>query len=74
MNLSMCRLAMTIVFVFFASPVLAYIDPNTGGFLFQLLAPLVAIAISAWIFFANHVKAVWRSFLSLFSRKIDRKP
>lgn len=57
----------------FSPPALAYIDPNTGGYLFQLLAPLVAIAMSVWMFFAHHVKAFWRSILSMFNRKIDQE-
>lgn len=58
----------------FAPPAFAYIDPNTGGYLFQLLAPLVAIVMSAWIFCANQVKAIWRSFWRRFSRKTDENP
>lgn len=71
--LHICRFALMIVLALFALPALAYIDPNTGGFLFQLLAPLVAIAISAWMFFSNQVKAIWRLLRSAFSQKIDQK-
>jgi hypothetical protein len=28
----------------------AYIDPNAGGMLFQLLAPLFAALVGAWLF------------------------
>jgi hypothetical protein len=42
-----------------ASPGYAYVDPNTGGYLFQLLTPLYAIVIAAGFFFANQVKAIW---------------
>lgn len=57
----------------FVSPAFAYIDPNTGGYLFQLLAPLLALAISAWMFFSNQVKAIWHSIRRLFSRKSHKK-
>jgi len=46
----------------YTSPAFAYIDPNTGGYIFQLLAPLVAIVTSVWMFFSDQVKAIWRSF------------
>jgi len=61
-----------IVFALLAPPAFAYIDPNTGGFIFQLLAPLAAIALTVWMFFANQAKAIWRSFRSIFRRRIDK--
>lgn len=67
------QLPAIIVSALFATPAFAYIDPNTGGYIFQLLAPLVAIAVSVWIFFANQVKTIWRSFLGIFSRKADKE-
>ena len=33
-----------------SSPAFAYIDPNAGGMLFQLLAPLVAAIVGVWLF------------------------
>lgn len=47
-------------------PAHAYIDPNTGGFLFQLFAPLFALAISAWLLFADKVKLLWMRIKKLF--------
>jgi hypothetical protein len=42
----------------------AYIDPNAGGMLFQLLAPLIAAAVGAWLFLrrwlADLFKRGWR--------------
>jgi hypothetical protein len=38
------------------TPVWAYIDPNAGGVLFQLLAPLFAAAVGAWLFFKRWIK------------------
>lgn len=41
----------------------AYIDPNAGGFLFQLLAPLFAAIVAAWVFMrraiVDSLRAVW---------------
>lgn len=62
------RLAVAILLFMIAYPAFAYIDPNTGGYLFQLLAPLVALAMSAWMFFAKQVRSVWQAFVSLFTR------
>ena len=67
------RRALVLVLALFSPSVFAYIDPNTGGYLFQLLAPLLALALSAWIFFTDQVKAAWRSIRDLFSRKVGDK-
>ncbi|MFG6468702.1 hypothetical protein [Roseateles sp. BYS87W] len=32
------------------SPAFAYIDPNAGGLLFQMLAPVVAAVVGGWLF------------------------
>jgi len=41
----------------------AYIDPNAGGMLFQLLAPMFAAAVGAWLFLrrwiAEAVRNLW---------------
>jgi hypothetical protein len=46
------------------SSVWAYIDPNVGGMLFQLLAPLFAAVVGAWLFLrrwiASQVRRLWR--------------
>ena len=42
----------------------AYIDPNAGGMLLQLLAPLFAAVIGGWLFLrrwiADLARRVWR--------------
>lgn len=42
----------------------AYIDPNAGGMLFQLLAPVFAAVIGAWLFLrrwiADFARRLWR--------------
>lgn len=49
------------------SPAYAYIDPNAGGMLFQLLAPLFAAVVGAWLFLrrwiAMHLRSLWRRLL-----------
>lgn len=39
-----------VLFLFgFMTPAQAYIDPNAGGLLFQIMAPVFAIIASLWI-------------------------
>lgn len=46
------------------TPALAYIDPNTGGLIFQLLAPLIAMIASAWLLARDFIRTqftrLWR--------------
>ena len=45
-------------------PAWAYIDPNAGGMLFQLLAPLFAAIVGGWLFLrrwiADAVRRLWQ--------------
>lgn len=45
-------------------PAHAYIDPNAGGMLFQLLAPVLAGIVGVWLFLRQWISAlarrVWR--------------
>lgn len=61
------RVAITIwllVAALYAGPAMAYIDPNAGGALFQLLAPLFAALLGAWMFMRRAIsqffRAIWR--------------
>ena len=53
-----------IVWVASTTPAHAYIDPNAGGLLFQLLAPVFAAFVGAWLFLrrwiADWARRVWR--------------
>jgi hypothetical protein len=54
----------TMLLLTHAIPAWAYIDPNAGGVLFQLLAPLFAAAVGGWLFLrrwiAEQVRRLWR--------------
>jgi hypothetical protein len=58
----------------------AYIDPNTGGVIFQVLMPIVAVLVGFIAFAWNFVKrqtlliahAVWRCMVSLASLFIKK--
>ena len=44
-------------------PALAYVDPNAGGLLLQLLAPLLAAIAGGWLFLrraiADWCRLIW---------------
>ena len=42
-----------------SSPALAYVDPNAGGLLFQLLTPLVALAAAGLAFARRQLGRIW---------------
>ena len=41
------------------APALAYIDPNAGGMLYQMLFPLLAAIVGGWTLLRNWVAAHW---------------
>jgi hypothetical protein len=49
----------------------AYIDPNAGGLLFQLLAPVFAAAVGAWLFLRRWIAEAVRN---LWHRLTGRRP
>ena len=57
-------LSTVVLLVLFPGSAWAYIDPNAGGMLFQLLAPLFAALVGAWLFLrrwiAEQVRRLWR--------------
>jgi hypothetical protein len=46
----------------------AYIDPNVGGWLFQMLLPLLIAIAAAWTFVHQRIRA----FFSRFFRRRDK--
>ncbi|HEY1091428.1 MAG TPA: hypothetical protein VGE47_10065 [Burkholderiaceae bacterium] len=64
--------ALALIGLTLCSPAQAYIDPNAGGMLFQLLAPLFAALIGAWVFLRRWI-AAWarRIWASLTGRKTE---
>ncbi|MEJ2209491.1 MAG: hypothetical protein P8129_10700 [Anaerolineae bacterium] len=53
-----------------AQPALAYIDPNTGGMLFQMLAVLFASLSAILLFFSRQI----RTFVARVLRSLRGKP
>ena len=50
-----------------AAPAFAYIDPNAGGLLSQLLAPVLMIIATGLTFFRRRVQSAFRWFRNLVS-------
>ena len=47
----------------------AYIDPNTGGMLFQILAVLLAVFSGVLFFFSRQIKTSWARLRRSLSKK-----
>jgi hypothetical protein len=59
-------------FLFFlamAMPAYAYIDPNTGGLIAQVLTPLLLVAGAVWAGFRRKIKAWKNNAWSFFQDK-----
>jgi hypothetical protein len=69
-NVLKAMLLATILTVVGAQPALAYIDPNTGGMLFQMLAVLFASLSAILLFFSRQI----RTFVARVLRTLRGKP
>jgi len=57
------RLLLAIVALVFLQPeALAYIDPNVGGWLYQLLFPLLIAIAGAWAVLRHKISEFFSSF------------
>ena len=55
-----------------ASEAFAYVDPNTGGYVFQLVFPIISIIGFAYLFFKRQIKLLFAGISSL-SKGIIKK-
>lgn len=46
----------------------AYIDPNTGGYVFQILFPIISAIVTLCLFFKNQVVRIFRGVTGLFRK------
>ncbi|MEJ6002180.1 hypothetical protein [Paucibacter soli] len=63
--------AATLVVLFAPGSAMAYIDPNAGGMLFQILAPLFAAIAGAWLFLRRWLAAKARGLWNRLTGKPD---
>jgi len=59
-NLPGRLVALALLLIVGSEPAYAYIDPNAGGMLFQLLAPLFAAIVGGWLFLRRWISAMAR--------------
>lgn len=55
-----------------AAPALAYIDPNIGGQLYQMLYPVIAVLLGLVTFCRQWLAAVWLRMKTLLRSVISR--
>ena len=49
----------------------AYIDPNTGGYVFQILFPIISLIAAIYLFCKKQVLSLLAKFAGLFKKKRD---
>lgn len=54
-----------------AAPAWAYIDPGTGGYVYSMLAPMLAMAGAALAFLFRPVRALFGKLFSIFKKKSE---
>ena len=55
--------------VLFPSLAGAYIDPNTGGYVFQILFPVLSAIAGMFLFFRNTIKQLFGRLFRKFHKK-----
>jgi hypothetical protein len=67
------KLAITILAGLVAStPAYAYLDPNSGGLIFQILTPILALATAAIAFTGRTISRGWTSLYRGLRSRIHR--
>ena len=64
---------LTVALVGFAERSEAYVDPNTGGYVFQILFPILSAIAAMWLFFKNQMKRTIRGVFKLVLRASGKK-
>lgn len=68
-----CRTLVGVIVLLMLLPTaaFAYIDPNTGGYVFQMLFPVFSVIAAVFLFFKNQAMALVRWIVRLVTRKRD---
>jgi lipoprotein signal peptidase len=61
-----------LLFIGITTPAYAYIDPNAGGTLFQLLTPLLAVGAAALTYARKQLGRVWLLLSGAVKNRFDR--
>jgi drug/metabolite transporter (DMT)-like permease len=49
----------TLLLALWPASCFAYIDPNTGGIIYQILFPVLVAIAAAWTFLKDRISALW---------------
>jgi hypothetical protein len=55
-----------------ATDAFAYIDPNTGGYVFQLLFPIISVIGFAYLFLKRQIKLLFARIISFIKSVIEK--
>jgi hypothetical protein len=66
------KLSVILLAVLVAVPAHAYIDPNSGGLIFQILTPILALATAAVAFAGRQIGRAWVAFYRAARNLLDR--
>jgi len=58
--------------IIYPSTVFAYIDPNTGGYVFQILFPIISAITAVLLFFKNQAVSVIKRVIALVKKMLGR--
>jgi hypothetical protein len=72
MRLQKQVLLATVLSIGLCAPGHAYVDPNAGGLLFQLLAPIVALAAAGLAFARRQLFRLWDMLLERITASAAR--
>ncbi len=64
---SIAILAVSAVLIM-AQPAWAYLDPGTGGYVYSMIAPMLAMAGAALAFLFRPVRSIFGKFFGLFKK------
>jgi hypothetical protein len=70
----MSKLGLFLLLAGIAMPALAYIDPNAGGLLAQILTPLLLAAGIAWTSFRRKIASIAQSLINRVRRPTQSDP
>jgi len=51
---------------------LAYVDPNTGGFIFQLFYPIFVVVGISYLFLKRQIKKLFLNFINLIQKTFGK--
>jgi len=72
-NKTMMNVCLIALMLLIAKPALAYVDPNTGGYVFQILFPILSGIAAIFLFFRDQAKRAIHGIVNLVRRTFRGK-